>query len=94
MLKTHAEQAPGMCGGLVSLEPRVHGASQGLRRRASWQERSQHSSINGEMSEGELFYLREVMGWALHVSNSPEKFLIKMRAKTVGNGIAGRRGEF
>ena len=26
--------------------------------------------------------------------NSPEKILIKMRAKTPGNGIAGRRGEF
>ena len=26
--------------------------------------------------------------------NSPEKILIKMRAKTVGNGIAGCRGEF
>ena len=25
---------------------------------------------------------------------SPEKILIKMRAKTPGNGIAGRRGEF
>ena len=27
-------------------------------------------------------------------SASPEKILIKMRAKTPGNGIAGRRGEF
>ena len=26
--------------------------------------------------------------------NSPEKILIKMCAKTPGNGIAGRRGEF
>ena len=26
--------------------------------------------------------------------NSPKKILIKMRAKTPGNGIAGRRGEF
>ena len=26
--------------------------------------------------------------------NSPEKILIKMRAKTPGNGIAGRRGGF
>ena len=45
-----------------------------------------------------LWQVRRINEARRHISHgifvSPEKILIKMRAKTPGNGIAGRRGEF